>query len=321
MVDEQRPHRFEGWVERARALGRSFARAAMVLLRDPVRLLIGAIAIVLLVVSIPLLVGGGQRLERAWSDFRHHRSVDQHWIRATGTVTEVRYEDGLGLALVYRDRHGDRHRTEAHLETPGDDWIGTRVALRYDPLEPSAVDLIGVPEPSPIGSALVAGAAIGSGLAALILAIAVWRRRKLIAVSAHPLHAVRLPLATAGVLLVAGLTAWAIGTVTLQGWTGVADRIGRMFATAFGDFLGVLVPAFAFVAGCLLTAWLARHRHHEEHEGVLSSAHRIIDRAAGYVPSPEELKAADDPSEPPDELPSGPPSDPPASDRSEHIAR
>jgi hypothetical protein len=40
-----------------------------------------------------------------------------------------------------------------------------------------------------------------------------------------------------------------------------------------------------------LTAWLARHRHHEDHQGLLSSAHRFIDRAAGYVPSPEELQA------------------------------
>ena len=55
--------------------------------------------------------------------------------------------------------------------------------------------------------------------------------------------------------------------------------------------LGVTVPLVTFAIGCLLTAWLARHRHHDEHEGMLSNVHRIIDRAAGYVPSPEDLKA------------------------------
>jgi hypothetical protein len=52
-----------------------------------------------------------------------------------------------------------------------------------------------------------------------------------------------------------------------------------------------------------VTAWLARHRHHEAHEGILSSAHRLIDRAAGYVPSPEELQAQQ-PAHPPDRDPS-----------------
>lgn len=77
----------------------------------------------------------------------------------------------------------------------------------------------------------------------------------------------------------------------MRGWTGVADRLGHQFSIVFGDMLGITVPLVAFALGCLLTAWLARHRHHEDHEGLLSRAHRIIDRAAGYVPSPEELQA------------------------------
>lgn len=307
MVDEREQHRFEDLLDRARRFGRRAAGRSIALLSDPVRLLVASIAVLLFIVSVPLLVSGAQRLEWAWSDFQHHRSVDEHWIRAEGTVTEVRFEDGLGFHVTYRDRHGERHHAEVHVDAPGDEWIGTRVPLRYDPLHPELVNLTDVGEPRPLGSALVAGASIGAGLAAGVLAIAVWRRRRLIRVSAHPLHAVRIPIATAGVLVVLGLTAWAIGTVTLQGWAGIANRIGDFFAAAFGDLLGVLVPVVAFAAGCLLTAWLARHRHHEEHEGMLSSAHRLIDRAAGYVPSPDEMKAqADLEGAPRDDEPAGP---------------
>lgn len=291
MVDEREQHRFEDLLDRARRFGRGAARRAVALLSDPVRLLVASIAVLLFIVAVPLLVSGAQRLEWAWSDFQHDRSVDEHWIRAEGTVTDVRYEDGLGFQVTYRDRHGERHHAEVHVDAPGDEWIGTQVPLRYDPLHPERVNLVDVGKPRPLGSALVAGASIGAGLAAAVLSVAVWRRRRLIRVSAHPLHAVRIPIATAGVLLVLGLTAWAIGTVTLQGWSGIANRVGDFFATAFGDLLGVLLPVVAFVAGCLLTAWLARHRHHEQHEGMLSSAHRLIDRAAGYVPSPDEMKA------------------------------
>jgi hypothetical protein len=291
MVDEREQHRFEDALDRARRIGRGAARRAIALLSDPVRLLVASIAVLLFIVSVPLLVSGAQRLEWAWSDFQHHRSVDEHWIRAEGTLTEVRFEDGLGFQVTYRDRHGERHHAEVHVDAPGDEWIGTQLPLQYDPLHPERVNLVDVGQPRPLGSALVAGASIGAGLAAAVLAFAVWRRRRLIRVSAHPLQALRIPLATAGVLLVLGLTAWAIGTVTLQGWAGIANRIGDFFATVFGDLLGFLVPIVAFAAGCLLTAWLARHRHHEEHEGMLSSAHRLIDRAAGYVPSPEEMKA------------------------------
>jgi len=293
MVDEHPQHRAEELLDRARRWGRAAASRTVEILSNPVRLLIGAVAVVLVVVSVPLLIGGAQRLDSAWNDFRHQRSVDEHWIRAQGTVTQLQYEDGLRLAVAYRDRHGVRQHAVAHLDAPPDEWITTSVPLRYDPLHTDRVDLVGVTDVRPLGSALVSGAAIGAGLAALVLAAAVWRRRRLLAVSARPSAALRIPLATAGVLLVAGITAWAVGTVTVQGWAAVGGSIGDLLSRAFGDFLGVLVPVFAFAAGCLVTAWLARHRHHEQHEGVLSSAHRLIDRAAGYVPSPEELKAPD----------------------------
>jgi hypothetical protein len=105
----------------------------------------------------------------------------------------------------------------------------------------------------------------------------------------------RGPLVAAGLLIVAGLAAWAIGTVWERGWSAVASATGHLAATVFGDLLGVLVPLVAFALGCLVTAWLARHRHHDEHDGLLSSAYRMIDRAAGMAPSPDEMRPDDVP--------------------------
>ena len=123
-----------------------------------------------------------------------------------------------------------------------------------------------------------------------------WRRRRALAESSHPLTVLRVPFAVSAFVFALGMAAWAVGTVKLRGWTGVADRLGNQLSIVFGDMLGVTVPLMTFAIGCLLTAWLARHRHHDSHDGMLSSVHRWIDRAAGYVPSPEDLKA-DEPGE------------------------
>lgn len=286
------PSRTERAIERGRVVARAVSACVRELVRNPVRLLVVATCVVLVAVAVPLLVGGGARLERAWRDWRHDTTVDQSWVRATGTLTAVRARDGLEFRVTYRDRRDHRNTARAHVDAPGDRWIPTRRPIRYDPRHPDRVELVGLAEPRPVGSALVAGAAIGSGVAALVMAVALWRRRKLLAVSAHPASALRIPLAVSGVILTLGLAAWAVGTVSLQGWSGVADRLGHGLSVVFGDLLGVAVPLVAFATGCLLTAWLARHRHHERHSGMLSEAHRLIDRAAGYVPSPEDLKVA-----------------------------
>ena len=290
-MSELHPNRRERALERTTAFARVMTARTKELARNPVRLLVGAVCVALIVVSVPLLASGGRRLERAWSGFRHDRSVNQHWIPSRGTVVGVRDDGGLELRLTYRDRGGTLRTADVRVDTVGSDFVKTRLLLRYDPRDRSQVELVGIDKEQPLGSALVAGAAIGAGLAALVLAIGIWRRRKLISVSARPLSAIRAPLTLAGMLLAVGLGAWAVGTVSLQGVSGVANRIGDAFATVFGDFLGVLVPVLAFVAGCLVTAWLARHRHHDEHEGPLSSAHRFIDRVAGYAPSPDDLAA------------------------------
>jgi hypothetical protein len=284
-------NRMDRSLDRAIALGRRFGAWGRELVRDPARLLISGICIVLLAVALPLLIGGGTRLHAAWNDWRHDRAVGRDWVRTSATLLAVRDQGGLEVRLAYRDRAGDRHQSDVQVESTGDHWIEDRIPIRYDPSHPGVVDLVDVAEARPLGTALVAGAAVGAGLAALILAFAVWRRRRVLAASRHPITVLRVPLAVSAFVLALGLAAWAVGTVNLKGWSGVADRLGHQFSVVFGDMLGITVPLFTFAIGCLLTAWLARHRHHEDHEGLLSSAHRLIDRAAGYVPSPEELQA------------------------------
>jgi len=291
MDGEPTRSRMDRTVDRATALGQRLVARGRDLVRDPARLLVSAICLVLLAVALPLLIGGGTRLHTAWTDWRHDRAVGRDWVRSTATLDGVRDQDGIQLRMHYRDRAGDRHTANVQIETTAGAWLHERIPIRYDPHHPETVDLINVSEARPLGTALVAGAAVGAGFAALILAFAIWRRRRKLATSRHPFRVLRVPIAFSCFVLALGMAAWAVGTVNLRGWTGVADRIGHYFSVVFGDMLGVTLPVFTFVLGCLVTAWLARHRHHEDHEGLLSSAHRMIDRAAGYVPSPEELQA------------------------------
>jgi Protein of unknown function (DUF3592) len=289
-MDEAPRNRMDRATDRLVALGRNLRARSLDLLHHPVRILIGGICILLLAFALPLLIGGGARLNSSWMDWRHDRAVGRDWVRSTATVQQVRERDGLQLRLTYRDENGDRHRAEVLVVESGSVWVDSRLPIRYDPHHPTRVDLINVAEARPLGSALVAGASVGAGLAALILALGVWRKRRVLEESSRPFRVLRVTLALSAVVLALGIAAWAVGTVNLRGWTGVADRLGHQFSVVFGDMLGVTVPLVAFAIGCLLTAWLARHRHHETHEGVLSSAHRLIDRAAGYVPSPEDLQ-------------------------------
>jgi hypothetical protein len=273
-------------VDAARRWGAGIAELA----RHPVRLFLAAACVVLLIIAVPLLAAGGMRLDRAWKDWRHEQAVDASWKHSTAQVREVRPNDGLDLRVAFRV-HGKTQTARAHVETGATDWIGMTLPIRYDPHDASRIELLGVVRPHPLGSLLIGSASIAAALGLIAIAVGAWRRRMLVEVSAHPLAALRRPLSIGGTLLVLALGAWATGTVVLEGWSGVANGIGGAFSVVFGDFLRVTVPLFAFALGCLLTAWLARYRHHERHEGLLSSAHRIIDRAAGYVPSPEELRA------------------------------
>jgi hypothetical protein len=292
-MDEPSPgtsrlERVAAWSQQATTNAWRRAREA---LRNPVPLLITGLVALLVVLAIPLLVGGAIRLSDSVRDWRHMTAVTSDWVPTRATVEAVRDTDGIDLELRFRDRDGDRHRTDVHVGAPGSTWIRSPLAIRYDPSDPGNVDIIGVDEPHPVGRGLVAGAALGAGTAALVLGFALWRRRRLVAVSARPLAVLRAPLAISGALLAIGLAAWAVGTVSTQGWASIANRIGVRASSLFGGMMAVVVPIVAFATGLVVSAWLARYRHHADHTGVLGSAQRIIDRASEYMPSPEELKA------------------------------
>ena len=279
-------------VERIADAARRGGARAWATARDPLRLLPVIAVVALLLVGIPYTATGISRVTRVGLDWRSEAVV--HWRHTHGTVTGVREADGLVARVQYRDDHGRRYVAETLVADPTKKWLTMRVAMRFDPRHHDRIELLGYGDRGPIAALLIAGAPLGAGIGALIIAIGLWRRRRLVAVSATPIAVLRRPLTIGFAVMIAGVGAWAAGTVIERGWSAIASATGHLVGTIFGDLLGVFVPLVAFLAGCLLTAWLARHRNHAEHKGLLSSAHRLIDRAAGMVPSPEQL-APDDP--------------------------
>src|SRR6478672_9568613 len=166
--------------------------------------------------------GGGPAGHRATvgrsaMDWRHRSTID--WRRTTGIVERVKIDDGLVLDVVYRDRHDERNRVEAFVGDASGKWVGRRVPIRYDAGDHQSVELVGYGNDDPIPALLLAGAPLGAGIAGIVLAISLFRRRALVAVSARPLQAMRGPLVAATCLVVAGVAAWAIGTVWERGWS------------------------------------------------------------------------------------------------------
>ena len=279
--------RIMSWLERGAAVGRAWGARVWATARDPRRVLPVLAVVALLLIAVPYTATGLSRVGRAALNWRSDATM--HWERTTGTVTGVRDADGMLVQVRFHDQHGHRRQAETFVADPTKKWLRMTVPLKFDARNPDHIKLIGFGDRAPIPGLLIAGAPLGAGIGALVIAIGLWRRRRLVAVSATPIAVLRGPLTVGLVIAVAGIGAWAAGTVLQRGWTAIASATGHLVGTVFGDLLGVLVPLAAFVAGCLLTAWLARHRNHEEHQGLLSSAHRLIDRAARMVPSPEEL--------------------------------
>lgn len=281
--------RIAGWWDAlAGAARRTVARLA-VLARDPLRVLPVLAVIALLAISIPLTATGLMRVGRATMDWR--ASSEVRWRSADATVTRVKVDDGLVVVVRYRDADRRLRDAEAFVGDADGRWIDRDPRIRYDVSDPEHVEIVGVSGDDPLLGLLRAGAPLGAGIAGIVLAASLWRRRRLVAVSARPLQVMRGPIVVASTILLVGIAAWAVGTVLDQGWSAVASGFGHLVSTVFGDLLGVLVPLVAFALGCLVTAWLARHRHHDDHDDILSSAHRFIDRAAGLVPSPDDLRA------------------------------
>ena len=280
--------RLRAWSDWAVRLLRRAGRHAWEVASDPFRLLPILAVAALLLIAVPLTITGLTRVGRDAFAWRVDSGIT--WRSTTGTVLSVRDLDGLRLRVQYRDGEGTRRVSEVFVGDTGSKWIDARVPIRYDRSAPGTVEVIGFGAPDPIPALLLAGAPLGCGIAAFVLAHGLWRKRRLVPVSAQPLVVLRPTFVLAGAILAAGIGAWAAGTVWARGWAAVGSAASHLGSTIFGDLLGVLVPLVAFALGCLVTAWLARHRHSDEHQGLLSSAHRLIDRAAGMVPSPEELR-------------------------------
>ena len=280
----ERLQRIIDWL---RHRGRRISAQAWAAARDPLRLLPIVAVGALLLIGIPYTATGLSRVGRAGMDWRTESRV--RWHHADGVVTGVRDSDGLVARVEYRDDHRRSHVAETRVRDTTAHWLTTAVRVKFDPKHLRRIEVLGFGNRSPVAGLLIAGAPLGAGVSALIVSVGVWRRRRLIAVSAAPLAALRRPLNLGFAVVIAGVGAWAAGTVLDRGWSAIASSTSHLIGTVFGDLLGVLVPLVAFAFGALLTAWLARHRHHREHEGLLSSAHRLIDRAAGMVPSPEEM--------------------------------
>ncbi len=290
--------RIQRILERLAEAARRGTARAWTAARDPLQMLPIIAVFSLLLVGIPYTATGASRVARAGLDWRSESRV--HWRQADGVVTGVRHSDGLLVRVRYL-ADGDRaYVAEALVGDTGNRWLTTSVRVKFDPAHHDRIEVLGFGNRTPIAGLLIAGAPLGAGIGSLVVAVGVWRRRRLVAVSARPIAALRRPLSVGLAIVIAGVGAWAVGTVFDRGWTAIASSTGNLAGTVFGDLLGVFVPVVAFVGGALLTAWLARHRHHHEHDGLLSSAHRLIDRAAGMVPSPEEMA----PEEPAPEEPS-----------------
>jgi hypothetical protein len=284
--------RITRWLERLNALGRRWVTRAWATARDPLRVLPVLAIVALLFIGIPYTATGVSRVAHAGMHWRAESGVQ--WHRTVGTVTGVRENDGMVVRVRFHDDQGHAQVAKTYLADPSRRWLTMRVPMRFDPHDVHRIELIGYDYRGPVAALLIAGAPLGAGVASLVLAVGLWRRRRLVAVSATPVAVLRRPITVALTILVAGIGAWAAGTVIERGWRAIASSTGHLVSTVFGDLLGVVVPVVAFALGALVTAWLARHRHHEQHHGLLSKAHGLIDRAAEMVPSPEDLAPQED---------------------------
>jgi hypothetical protein len=257
--------------------------------RNPRRLLLLASIVALLAFGLPLTVAGVGRTARGVGNWRSDAGAD--WHRARGRVVAVRDDPTLLVRVRYRDESGAARVVRIGLEGRTGRWLGPRVQLRYDTNNHSKVDLDIDGSVRPGIDVLLAGAPLGAGLAAIVTALALWRRRHSLLASERPVVAAASASVVGGIIVVTGLAAWAVGTVGERGWSGVGASMRDAVATAFAEMLGVLIPIVTFAIGCVLTAWLARHRSRLEHDGLLADAYGLVHRAAEVVPSPDELRS------------------------------
>jgi hypothetical protein len=250
-------------------------------------LLLIAAVVTMVAFAVPLTIAGASRVAAAVGDWRSDSTAD--WRPTRGRILAVRDDGKLSVRVRYRDEVGASRTARVDLDGRTDGWLGPQVSMRYDANDNAHVDLVADGTQRPVVDLLLAGAPLGAGLAGLVTAFLLWRRRHLIMASDHQLMTAGSAAVVGGILVLTGLGAWAVGTVLERGWSGIGASVTDMISTAFAELLGVLVPILTFAIGCLLTAWLARNRHRLPDDGVLSEAYGLLDRAAEVAPTPDEL--------------------------------
>ena len=281
------------WARGREALHRITAYA-LEAARNPRRLLLLVSVVALIAFGVPLTIAGAGRIVHGVGEWRRDAGAD--WHRARGRVVAVRDDPGaLAVRVRYRDESGVAHVVPVGLDGRTGRWLGPHVRLRYDTNDHSEVDLRVDGMARPGIDLLLAGAPLGAGLAGIAMAFALWRRRRTVIASERPVVAACSASVVGIALLFAGLTAWSIGTVAERGWSGVGASMSDAVATVFAEFLGVLIPIVTFVIGCVMTAWLARHRSRLGTIGPLAGAYDLVHRAAEVAPSPDELRPIDAP--------------------------
>jgi hypothetical protein len=250
-----------------------------------------AVVVTLLAFAVPLTVAGVARVARDVGAWRADAGVE--WRRTTGRVVAVRDDTSLTVRIRYRDESGTSRLVRVALDGRSGRWLGPSLRLRYDAHDHSNVDLAVDGTDRPGVGILLAGAPLGAGLAALLIALALWRRRDALVASERPIIAGCSASVAGAVVLAMGLTSWAVGTVVERGWSGVLASISDAVDTAFAELLGILIPLATFVIGGVLAAWLVHHRSRLDDEGVLAEAYGLLHRAAEIAPSPDELLAED----------------------------
>ena len=252
--------------------------------RDPLKVLPVVAVLALLAIAVPLTVTGLGRVGEVAMDSAPTRRRLAQTPRAR--ADRVKIDDGLVLDLAYRDRHDDA--------APGP---GVRRRRQRQVGRPHVRDPLRRRRPEPASSSSASATTIPSRAAPRRRAARRRHRRTSCSSSSFGAAAPSGPGSRRsrraerprGGRVSRGRRGRGLGDRHGVGARLVGGGVGagHLVATMFGDLLGVLVPwCGAVVLGCLVTAWLARHRHHDDHDGLVARAtYRMIDKAAGRRPA------------------------------------
>ena len=276
--------RWRAWWDRGVGVARRVTERLWAVARDPLRVLPVVAVIALLAIAVPLTVTGLTRVGRE-RDGLAPPVDDRLAPRDRARVDRAKIDDGLVLDLALPRPARRRAPGRDLRRRRGGKWVGRTVPIRYDAGDPQSVELVGLRQRRPDPDAPARGRAA--------------RRR-------HRRHrardlAVPPPGARGGERAAAPGDARPAGRGGAVSWSpgsrpGRSARCGSGAGRRWRRRPGTSRPRSSATSsacscrswpsslGCLVTAWLARHRHHDEHDGLLSSAYRMIDKAAGMAP-------------------------------------